>query len=151
MQRVWTLKFSDKGLESAKRLKFLGAFANKVGVTLKISSGGNQMGGFGATIKRAASYALAPVTMGASLTPGGSGAINTSYDMTDKALHGELGSAGAAPAAEDAPPVPDPGSGAVDDAARKERRAKGRSSTYFTGARGLTSSATTASRTLLGS
>lgn len=62
-----------------------------------------------------------------------------------------------APALPPPPPPPSPTgqdpatAKSMDEAAANERRAKGRASTYLTGAAGLTTQATTAGRTLLGS
>ncbi len=76
-------------------------------------------------------------------------ALQRTYDVLVK---------GETPQAPAVPPPPAPldtknpeTAAALDAAAANERKAKGRASTYLTGAGGLTTQATTAGRTLLGS
>lgn len=79
-----------------------------------------------------------------------SGIGNSLQKLYDYSVKGETPQA---PVLAPPPPpaTPENSSAAMDAAALNERKAKGRASTYLTGAGGVTTQATTASRTLLGS
>lgn len=110
------------------------------------------MSGAAAVINKAKDIYTGVVT-GTGITaalPGVKNAANTTATMGYDYLTGKTPDAAAAPEPEAPPASPTDTAGQVDDAAAKQRRARGRASTYLTGSQGLTTSATTASRTLLG-
>ena len=114
------------------------------------------MGGGGGAIKKLIQVAVAPVTAGISLTQGGSQmtdkAMAMGQNLYDTTVKGQEGSAPAI-GVDGAPPAPGGNNDAADQAAEEARknRGRGRASTYLTGSSGVTTSATTAGRTLLGS